>query len=158
MQKHIDFLLSEACPSIKYRIHKEIMPLFTDDQAEELIVQILEDGLVRKFISIQEPDGWINQDFHSENGVETAVRVFCEKGLDAGHIAVSKMLNQLKEREHTFDNGSLMRVGKLLDQLNLGGSQLIRAVIFAHAGKEDDQLILEQVKAALDVFTYVTGI
>lgn len=158
MKKHIDFLLKEACPSIKYRIHKEISPLFTTDQVEELISLIFQDDLIKKFVSIQDPSGWINQDFHSENGIETAVRVLCEKGLDASHITVSKMLNQLEEREQGFDDGSLTRVGKVLDQLNLGGSQLIRAVIFAYAGIGDKALILEQVKATLGVFKYLTGV
>lgn len=158
MNNHIEFLLDEASPSIQYRVKKEIILELTLNEAERLKNMILNDNLVREFIERQQPDGWINEDFHSGKGIETAIRVLCEKGLDCGDSAVSKMLKQLEERTDSFDDGSLSRVGKLLDDLNLGGSQLIRATVFAYAGVEDKPFITEQITRTLDVFRYVVQI
>jgi len=158
MQKYIEFLLNEGCPSIRYRVKKEITSGLVRGEIEELKAQIFEDDLVKEFSSIQQPNGWMNQDFHSEKGIETAVRVLCEKGLDVGDSVISKMLKHLEKREYTFDQGCLFRVGKILDQLSLGGSQLIRAVIFAYAGIEDKAFILEQIEETLNVFRYVIDV
>lgn len=158
MENSIAFLLSEACPSIKYRIKQVLNLHTTPEEVEHLRREILQDGLVGKFISLQGPDGWIDCDFHSEKGVETAVRVLCEKGIEPTHPAVANMLEQLELRDETFDHGSLFRVGKILDELHLGGSQLIKAVIFAYAGIEDKYFIKEQVEKTLDVFRFVIEI
>ncbi|MBS4535721.1 hypothetical protein GOQ29_08845 [Clostridium sp. D2Q-14] len=158
MEKYIEFLLREACPSIRYRIKKEITNQLSSNEKIQLQKEILEDSLVKRYVSLQESNGWINYDFHSEKGVETAVRVLCEKGIESNHLSISNMLKQLEEREETFDQGCLSNVGKILDQLNLGGSQLIKAVIFGYAGVEDKTFITEQIEEALNVFKYVINV
>lgn len=49
----------------------------------------------------------------------------------------------------------LFRVGRILDQKGLGGSYLIRAVVFAYAGVEDRPFVRKQLEAALGVFETV---
>lgn len=154
-EKYIKFLLDEAAPSIKYRVRRELLDGTDSVEAKELEALILEDPLIRTYIEAQEADGWINEDFHSAKGIETAIRVFCEKGLDGRHPLVRKMLTQLEMREDNFDEGCLVRVGKYLDELHLGGSQLIRAVIFVYAGVENKTFIQREINKALSVFETV---
>ncbi|WP_069649264.1 hypothetical protein [Caloranaerobacter ferrireducens] len=154
MQKLIKYLLKEGCPSIKYRIKKEIY----GELDSRLQQHILDDQEVKKFISLQNETGWIDEDFHSEKGVEAAVRVFFEKGLESDYPAYNKLLYELEQRDATFDNGCLYRVGKILDSKGFGGSQLIRATLFAYAGLENRLFVRKQIEEALDVFRYITNI
>lgn len=155
MKREIEFLLNQACPSIRYRVKKEVLSQLSPRESAELKQLILTDDLVIKYLSLQRPDGWIDADIHSQQGVEAAVRVLAEKGLDANDPVVFNMLDQLEKRTDSFDHGCLARVGKILDKLGLGGSQLIKAVIFAYAGSAPDGLVNEQVKVALAAFQSV---
>jgi hypothetical protein len=155
MNKTLEFLLNNSCPSIKYRIKKEVLNEINSYEENELQNQILEDKAVQKFIENQNIDGWIDEDFHSEKGVETAIRVLSEKGLSSEQLSMQKILNELEKREKTFDRGCLFKVGKVLDEKGFGGSQLIRATIFTYAGIEDKEFIKKQIENALDKFKFV---
>jgi hypothetical protein len=154
MKKTINFLLNESCPSIQYRVNKEIL----GNKINYLQSKILDDPEVRGFIKQQNKSGWIDQDLHSENGVETAIRVFFEKGLDNGNSFFTKMLSELEKREDSFDNGCLEKVGRILDEKGFGGSRLIRATLFCYAGFDNKEFVQEQIEAALRAFEYVTRV
>ena len=81
MKREIEFLLNQACPSIRYRVKKEVLSQLSPRESAELKQLILTDDLVIKYLSLQRPDGWIDADIHSQQGVEAAVRVLAEKGL-----------------------------------------------------------------------------
>ncbi|MBS4534382.1 hypothetical protein GOQ29_01980 [Clostridium sp. D2Q-14] len=152
MERYIQYLLNHACPSIIFRTKREILGDLEQCEKQELEKKIMEDQLVKKYLDLIQCDGWINKDFHSEEGAETALRVFTEKGLSGNHPIVAKMLKQFEERKKTFDQGCMENVGKILDALHLGGSQLIRAVVFAYAGMEEKDFVKEQIELALEVF------
>lgn len=154
MQKLIKYLLAEGCPSIKYRVKNEIFGK-SDYNLQKII---LDDQEVKKFISMQNKTGWINKDFHSEEGVETAGRVFFQKGLDKEYPTYKRMLNELEKRDNSFDNGCLSRVGKVLDRKGFGGSELMRSVIFSYVGLENKLLVKKQVEKTLECFSYLTTI
>ncbi|MBU5437144.1 hypothetical protein KQI42_03925 [Tissierella sp. MSJ-40] len=158
MNKTLEFLLDNACPSIEYRIKKEVLNEIGLCEKRELQSQILEDSVVQGFLKSQNTDGWIDEDFHSEKGVETAIRVLSEKGVSSEQSLIQKMLNELEKREETFDKGCLFNVGKVLDEKGFGGSQLIRATIFTYAGIENKEFIKKQIKYALDKFKFVLTI
>lgn len=155
MNQTLGFLLNNACPSIIYRIKKEILNEIDSCEEGDLQNQILEDKLVQEFIKKQNSDGWIDEDFHSEKGIETAIRVLSGKGVSLKQPPIQKMLNELEKRENTFDKGCLFKVGKVLDEKGFGGSQLIRATTFAYAGIENKEFIQKQVEYALDKFEFV---
>lgn len=150
-----NYLLENACPSIKQRVKKEVKNSISLSEEENLIKEIMSDSLVRDIFLSQNGDGWIDQDFHHEKGVETAVRVLSQKGIDRNHIYQKNMLYQLEKREKSFDDGCLSKVGKVLDDKGFGGSKLIRATIFAYAGEEEKDFIKIQIKKALMKFDYV---
>ncbi len=158
MNKTLEFLLDNACPSIEYRIKKEVLKDIDSYEEEKLQTQILGDKLIQEFIEKQDSDGWIDEDFHSEKGIETAIRVLSEKGVLSEQFSIQKMLNELEKRENTFDKGCLSNVGKVLDEKGFGGSQLIKATIFAYAGIENKEFIREQIQSALDKFRFVLSV
>ncbi|SHI80319.1 hypothetical protein [Lutispora thermophila] len=158
MNQTIGFLLDNACPSIRYRVKREILDEISPQEEEKLQSQILEDKLLREFIERQNSDGWIDEDFHSEKGVETAIRLFSEKGVLASQPSFKVMLEELERREDTFDKGCLFNIGKILDHKSFGGSKVIRAAAFAQAGIEDKHFIKEQIELALDKLKFVCSV
>ena len=156
MKKKIEnYLLENACPSIKYRVKKEVKNSISLSEEENLIKEIMRDDLVRDISLRQNKNGWIDLDFHHKKGVETSVRVLAQKGIDKKHIYQEKMLHELEKRENSFDDGGLFKVGKVLDDKGFGGSNLIRATIFAYAGEEEKDFIKAQIKNSLTKFEYV---
>lgn len=158
MKDPMEYLMNHACPSIRLRLRREVLGNLESEEEATLTEEILRDALVRKYIALIDADGWIPNDMHSPEGVETAVRVLTEKGLDKSHPTVAGMLAQLEQRSDSFDLGCLFRVGKFLDELNLGGSQTIRAVIFAYANEENKDFVREEIRKALDAFQAVTNV
>lgn len=158
MNSELNFLFENACSSIKLRLKKELLLQVDKVEEQELVKDILQDSLVKKTLKLQQADGWINEDFHSEKGVETAIRIFYEKGMPKEFPAFNNMLEQLELRKETFDNGSLQRVGKILDDLGLGGSKLIRATMFAYVGMENMLFVQEQIKRTLEVMEEVSTV
>ena len=59
MNKAIEFLLDNACSSIRYRLKKEILSDIDSYEEETLQSQILEDKLIQEFLARQNSDGWI---------------------------------------------------------------------------------------------------
>jgi hypothetical protein len=68
---------------------------------------------------------------------------------------ITEALQALNGKDEDFAR-ELLRVGRILDQKGLGGSNLIRAVIFAYAGREFAPFIKEQVDMSLRTFESVT--
>lgn len=155
MNRTLEFIFNNACPSIIYRIKKEILNHIDIDEEKSLQDQILRDKLVQEFIEKQNVNGWIDEDFHSEKGIETAIRVLSEKGILSGHPSMARMLNELEKRQDTFDKGCLFKVGKILDEKGFGGSELIRATVFTYAGIENKEFIQKQIENSLDKFRFV---
>jgi hypothetical protein len=148
-------LLDSACPSIKYRIRKELLGQSTDSPAMlELQEQILRDPAVQAVLGWQGSDGWLAWDFHGAKSMETGIRILCEKGLDPQHPAFARALQALEDYPDRLDRG-IGKPGRLLDQLGFGGALMIRAALAAQAGTEDKHFVLDQVQEALAGFKAV---
>lgn len=158
VREAIDHLLSGACPSIQYRVRSEVLrePASTREMVR-LQEQILQDDTVKKIISSQQPDGWLGTCFHHDGGAEIGIRLLREKGVDQNHAVIVKALEAMSGSDETFAR-ELFKVGRILDQKGLGGSYLIRAVVFAYAGMEDRPFVQEQIEMALEVFGAVTTV
>jgi hypothetical protein len=124
----------------------------------QLQTEIKTDEWVRKVFSWQKPDGWIGRDFHGEKGMETGIRVLCEKGVEKSHPVITKALQALSNEDDKRMLRGIGKVGTILDDRNLGGTKMIRAAVFAYAGFEDLPFIQEQIKLALHAFEAVTSV
>jgi hypothetical protein len=72
-------------------------------------------------------------------------------GVSSEHPAIAAALQALRTEDGIIYRG-IGRPGKILDQLGLGGSQMIRAVVFAYAGVANEPCVEEQTRVALEAF------
>jgi hypothetical protein len=152
-------LLEHACPSIRYRMRLEVLDQDRlDGEMLALQSQILEDPAVKEVFSWQAPDGWLAWNFHGYNSMESGIRLLCEKGLDPSHPVLFKALQALKSSSEDHLSRGLGKPGKILDQLGLGGAQMIRAAVLAYAGIEEEPGVKEQIELALAGFRSVLEI
>lgn len=148
----IDELLDKACASIQYRLRRDILCQPTSDSDMRLLhEQLYHDSAVQTVIGWQQPDGWLAWRFHGTPGTETGVRLLCEKGLDTGDAVVSDALDALEAHTDRLHRG-IGKVGTVLDERRLGGSEMIRAVVFAYAGVEDKPFVQDRIVDALAGF------
>jgi hypothetical protein len=153
------YLANTACPSIAWRIRKEIFQEdVTSPEMRELQRRILEEPEVRRILSLQKEDGWLGGTFHGKDEPESGIRYLMEKGVERGHPAVQNALQAILDRGADFDLGSMQRVGKPLDAWRLGGSNLMRAAVFAYAGAEEHGFVKAGIREALDVFRFAGGV
>jgi len=151
-------LLENACPSIQWRIREEILGQRpTAKQVDALQNQILQDSLVKEAIGWQGTDEWKSSPFHGSNGIESGVRILCEKGVLKDHPAINTALNALRKEPDSIYRG-IGKPGKILDELCFGGSQMIKAVVFAYAGAEHDLCVEKQIKIALEGLEYILSV
>lgn len=154
--KAIGVLQTRACPSIQYRIHREIL----NESTKSLIMKklqnkILQDEKVQEIMALRREDGWIGGWFHGEREPESAIRYLIEKGVEGDNQIIMDALEAIINRGDDFDRGSMERVGKPLDLCHLGGSNMIKACVFAYAGNEKQKFVQEQIDEALSGFEYI---
>jgi len=148
----LDQIPPSACPSIQYRIRKEI--LHQSSFLPEMIKirgQIMQDEAVKKVLNSQGSDGWLGWAFHGYDSLESGIRLLCEKGVEANEPVLACALLALEKHTERLERG-LGKAGRILDDLSFGGAETIRAYLFAHAGFEDNSFVKEQIKQALQVF------
>jgi hypothetical protein len=156
--KTIDELLEQACPSICYRLRLEVLNEPGSARHMRLLQrQILDDEAVREVFGWQQPDGWLAYSFHGYPGTETGIRLLCEKGVDRSHPLLARALLALRRETARLERG-LGKVGGILDELQMGGAQTIRATVLAYAGIEDEPSVQEQLDLALVTFKTVLSL
>ena len=148
-------LLANACPSIQFRIYTEIFGQSEiDEELSDLQGQIEKDDLVCEVFNEQKPDGWLGKEFHGFDSIETGIRILAEKGLNRDHPVLSSALHALNNRDDRLHLG-IGKVGKILDDLGFGGSERIRATVFAYTKMEEKTCIKQEIKKALKAFKAV---
>jgi hypothetical protein len=83
-QKSIDFLLENANPSIKKRVKSEILGNLTAGEAAQYQEQIMSEATIRGIMAVQQPDGWIGNDYQNRGiyeGHGCALRHLAEKAI-----------------------------------------------------------------------------
>lgn len=154
-QASIAHLLEQACPSIQYRVRREILGERPDSsEMRRPQKKILQDDLVREVFSWQQPDGWMGRDFHGEHSLETGIRILREKGVEARHPRIVRALAALAKYPDRLSRGFGFP-GAALDEARLGGAQMARAAVFACAGSEEPAFVKEQIQIALQGFISV---
>lgn len=154
--KTIDILQNRACPSIQYRIKKEILNESNKSiNMKNLQNKVLQDDKVQEIMALRQEDGWIGGLFHGEREPESAIRYLTEKGVEGDHPIIIDALNAIINRGDDFDRGCMERVGKPLDLCHLGGSNMIKACVFAYAGNVNQKFVQEQIEEALSAFEYI---
>ena len=150
------YVAKRACPSISYRIRKEILHEdISKSEMQLLQAKILNEEEIVRIFTLKKEDGWLGGLFHGIDEPECCIRYLIEKGVEPSHPIIKEALIGILKKGENFDKGSMSRVGKPLDQLHFGGSNLIKACVFAYTGNEDYDFVIEKIEEALDVFRYV---
>lgn len=145
-------LLKHACPSIQYRVRKELLGQPAEEPAMQAFQRhIMEDAVVREVIGWQQPDGWLAYDFHGRKSTETGIRILCEKGVDPRSPVLTRAYKALADYPERLERG-FGKPGRLLDEAGLGGQQMALAVLFAYASIENQPFIKPQIETALACF------
>lgn len=148
-------VIFSACPSIQYRVRKEILgqsPFLPEMLA--LQDQVLQEESIKQIINGQGSDGWLAWMFHGYESMESRMRLLCEKGMESDQPVLARALEALEHCPDRLERG-LGKVGKILDELGFGGSETVRAHLFAHAGREDIPFVREQIQRAMNVLRSV---
>jgi hypothetical protein len=153
-----DFLLHSACPSIQYRVLTECLQVSPDEPSlSQLKTAIEENSIVRGLLAQQASDGWFAEDFHGTISHESCLRRLLEMGIAAQSRPIQAAVEALLSFPERCDRG-LGKAGRLLDELHLGGTRLIRAAVLATAGREDQAEVQEQIQEALLGFAAVLNV
>jgi hypothetical protein len=158
MNIDVDQLLAFSCPSIRYRIRKEILCQSpSQPEMEKLQDQILQDKAVKAISSSQGSDGWLAWTFHGYESMESGIRLLCEKGVEADRPVLARALLALEKHTERLARG-LSKVGEIFDERGFGGGELIRAHLLVHAGREDSLPVQKQIEQTMQVFKSAIGI
>ena len=109
-------------------------------------------------LALAQEDGWLGGTFHGTDEPESGIRYLMEKAVEGSHPVVRGALAAIENRGEAFDRGSMERVGKPLDAWRLGGSKLMRALVFAYAGAEEHEFVRQGILEALEVFAFVLSV
>lgn len=145
-------LLARACPSIQYRVRRDLLGearTASDMRGPQDAIEA--DPQIAGIIRTRQPNGWLGDTFHGAGGIEAHIRVLCEKGLECDRPILRNALASLEQATDRLAEG-IGKVGRILDEMNLGGSELIRAALFAQAGVEGKPFVEKQVQGALARF------
>ena len=100
LKKHIDFLIENACPSIRYLVHRDILKTPTDEPfMMELQVEILQQSNVRKHLSAQNPDGWFGHELHGVDGMDCHINGLLSLGFETDSPYIQKAITALTTPE-----------------------------------------------------------
>jgi hypothetical protein len=76
-------IAERACPSISYRIRKEILNEDTSKASmQSLQAMILNEEEVLRVFSLKKEDGWLGGCFHGVDEPECCIRYLIEKGVE----------------------------------------------------------------------------
>ena len=140
-------LQNNACPSIRYRLNKEI--LNREESFETYLNQIHDDKRVQYVLSLQGPDGYLGGVFHggwipaekrkySSAGAESALRFLAEMGFPKEDHVIQNALKPLLNVDWDRGKGNWTI---FCPELGLFGDDLVRATVFSYFGIEDYDFI-----------------
>lgn len=151
----VEFLLSNACPSIVYRTKQEIlMEHLSSREIEYYQRLILESDKVRSILRWQGNDGYFGSRLHTASTGskiwthEGCVRYLIEKGILINNNVLKKSLLALLEPgwEKEIENSRAA---------SIFGKDIIRAALFAQAGLYDYDFVELWIKKSLQAFQHI---
>lgn len=101
-EKIIDFLLSNADPSVVLRARRELLNGISKTKEDELLQKIRIQKNIQSILQAQKPDGWIGNYFHGQSkkfgagmydNMEVGLRYLAEKGFPADNEYITKAVH-----------------------------------------------------------------
>lgn len=153
------FLLTNANPSITYRIKKEFLQNISQEEESQLQEQIMSEKIIRSIIECQKPNGWLGNGYHGSNrdagqytNMEAGVKYLAEKGVCKDSDVLRRAMTAFKELPNTDPcYRGAWNIGDEFKYAANGGN-LFRCACIARAGYEDFIDISPQIQLSLDSF------
>jgi hypothetical protein len=150
----LEYLMNNACPSIAFRIKKEILKeTISPIEKTRYFSEIIKSPRIISILEIQHEDGYFGDRFHTPPSnskiwsCEGCVRYLLEMGLDTSYQPLKQALDSLLK-----DDWRKECVGKAAD---IFGADNIRTSLFAQAGYENYQFMKYWIEVAIQGFRYI---
>ncbi len=143
----IQFLLDNACPSIRYLVERDICKTPVDSpKMRGLQEMILAQPNVQKILAAQREDGWFGHELHGNDGMDGLLGGLLNAGVERDHPAVQKAVHALTTPEIASSHKNWFHGGDALDSGGRGGNRSVTAQILSWVQyPEDDPLMREQI-------------
>lgn len=148
--KHVDFLLENACTSIRYLVHKDMLKTPTDEPfMKEMHKEILQQANVQKHLSAQHPDGWFGNGIHGCEDMDSHISALLSIGIEPNSPYIQRAIEALTTPEIASQHKNWFIGGEALDAEGRGGNYAIIAQILSWVGySEDYPIMAEQIALA----------
>ncbi len=158
-QRQIDFLLKNACPSIRYLVNRDILGSPTDEpMMQKLQAELLQQSNVQKHLAAQQEDGWFGHELHGNDGMDGHIGALLNLGVEPSHPAIQKGITALMTPETAAKHKNWFRGGDALDAGERGGNCAIMAGILSWVGApEDTPVLAEQIALSIEHLFAVTS-
>ncbi len=151
-QKQIDYLLENACASIRYLVYRDMLHIPIDEPfMKELQAEILRQSNVQKHLEAQHPDGWFGQELHGNEGMDHYINGLLNMGVEPGNLHIQKAITALTTPETASQHKNWFRGGDALDAEERGGNRAIIAGLLSLVNAPEDTAILcDEISLSLE--------
>lgn len=142
-QKQIDYLLENACASIRYLVYRDMLNTPIDEPLmKELQTEILQQPNVQKHIEAQHEDGWFGHELHGVDGMDCYIGGLINMGVEPDNPHIQKGIKALTTPEIASSHKNWFRGGEALDAEGRGGNRAVIAGILSSAKVSEDVPVL----------------
>lgn len=157
-QRQIDYLLENACASIRYLVYRDMLNISIEEPfMKELQTEILQQSNVQKHIEAQCTDGWFGHELHGIDGMDCHIGGLLNLGVEPDNPHIQSGITALTTPQISSQHKNWFRGGEALDAEGRGGNRAIIAGILSSVKASEDMpvlcdeilLSLEHLKAVL---------
>lgn len=143
LKRHIVFLLENACASIRYLVHRDMLKTSIDEPfMKEMQEKILQQSNVRKHLSAQYPDGWLGHELHGGDGMDCHIAGLLNLGVEVDSPYIQNAITALTTPEIASQHKNWFHGGEALDAGGRGGNRAVAAGILSSVKYPEDTPIL----------------
>ncbi len=148
--KQIDFLLKNACPSIRYLVKRDMLKIpVNEPEMSKLQEEILLQSNARKILSHQHEDGWLGEGIHGIESMDCHIGGLLGLGVEPDSLCIHKAIKALTDPQINKNHRMIFLGGEALDAGGRGGNHAIIAQILSWVGfSEDYPIMAEQIEFA----------
>lgn len=142
-KSNIDFLLKNACPSIRYLVYRDMLETPTDEPfMKELQTEILQQTNVKRHLAAQNPDGWLGHELHGIDGMDCHLGGLLNAGIEIDSPYIQQAITALTTPEIASQHKNWFHGGGALDADGRGGNRAVTADILAWVKYSEDYPVL----------------
>lgn len=148
----IDFLLENACPVIRYLVHRDFLKTSEDSiLMQDLYEELLQQKNIKDHFSAQHSDCWMGYELHGNDSIESHIGTLINSGVRPDDERIKKAINALLTTEISSQHKNCFKGGAALDAEERGGNKAIIAKILSWVKySENEPILAEQIKLAYE--------